>query len=54
MAEEQPKITKELVSKIEDSLEERKKSDDRRRVAMKLPKALERRTGRDRRDDIKK
>lgn len=51
MAEE-PKITNDLVSKIEDSLEERKKTgDDRRQVKMKLPKALERRTGRDRRDE---
>ena len=48
---EKPKITKDVVSKIEDSLEERKSGDDRRQVAMKLPKALERRTGRDRRDD---
>jgi hypothetical protein len=52
MAEE-PKITKDVVSKIEDSLEERKIADDRRRVAMKLPKALERRAGRDRREDEK-
>lgn len=51
---EQPKFTKELVSKIEDSLEERKSSDDRRRVKMKLPKALERRTGKDRREEEKK
>jgi hypothetical protein len=50
MAEE-PKITKDVVSKIEGSLEERKIADDRRRVSMKLPKALERRTGRDRRDE---
>ena len=48
---EDPKITKDVVSKIEDSLEERKVADDRRRVAMKLPKALERRTGKDRRDE---
>ena len=48
---EDPKITKDVVSKIEDSLEERKVADDRRRVAMNLPKALERRTGADRRDE---
>lgn len=48
---EDPKITKDVVSKIEDSLEERKVADDRRRVAMNLPKALERRTGKDRRDE---
>ena len=48
---EDPKITKDVVSKIEGSLEERKVADDRRRVAMKLPKALERRTGKDRRDE---
>ena len=50
MAEE-PEITKDIVSKIEDSLEERKLADDRRRVAMSLPRALERRTGEDRRDE---
>jgi hypothetical protein len=49
MAEE-PKITREIISKIEGALEERKMSDDRRKIAMKLPKALERREGRDRRD----
>ena len=37
------------MSKIEGSLEERKTRKDRREVAMKLPKALERRTGGDRR-----
>ena len=51
--EDKPKISKELVSKIEDSLEERKHAEDRRRVAMKLPKALERRTGKDRRVEKK-
>ena len=50
MAEEQ-KITKDVVSKIEDSLEERKLADDRRQVAMSLPKALERRAGKERRDE---
>lgn len=48
---EDPKITKDVVSKIEGSLEERKTGDDRRRVAMKLPPAIERRTGKERRDD---
>ncbi len=51
--DDKPKISKELVSKIEDSLEERKHAEDRRRVAMKLPKALERRTGKDRREEEK-
>jgi hypothetical protein len=51
--DDKPKIDKELVSKIEDSLEERKQAEDRRRVAMKLPKALERRTGKDRREEKK-
>jgi hypothetical protein len=50
MAEE-PKITKDIISKIEDSLEERKIADDRRQVEMRLPKALERRVGKDRRDE---
>ncbi len=49
--DEKPKINKDVVSKIEDSLEERKKGDDRRRVAMNLPKALERRAGKDRREE---
>lgn len=49
--DEKPKITKDVVSKIEDSLEERKHGEDRRQVAMKLPKALERRTGKERRDE---
>lgn len=48
---EDPRITKDVVSKIEGSLEERKVAEDRRRVAMNLPKALERRTGSDRRDE---
>jgi hypothetical protein len=46
---ERPKISRDTVSKIEGSLEERKTRKDRREVAMKLPKALERRTGGDRR-----
>lgn len=46
---EKPKITRDTVSKIEGSLEERKTRKDRRQVAMKLPKALERRAGGDRR-----
>lgn len=53
MADKDQKLTKDIVTKIEDSLEERKSRDDRRQVHMKLPKALERRTGRDRRDDEK-
>lgn len=50
MADKDKKLTKDIVTKIEDSLEERKSGDDRRRVHMRLPKALERRTGDDRRD----
>ena len=49
--DDKSKLTKDMVHKIEDSLEERKGGDDRRQVRMKLPKALERRTGKDRRDE---
>ena len=48
MAEER-KITLDFVCKIEDALEERKAPKDRRKIAMKLPKALERRTSKERR-----
>ena len=48
---DKPTITNVTVSKIEDSLEERKDRDDRRRVEMKLPKVLERRDGKERRTD---
>lgn len=47
---EKPEITPDVVSKIEDSLEERKSAEDRRKIAMKLPEALERRQVKDRRD----
>ena len=46
---ESSKITPEYVCKIEDALEERKASGERRQIAMKLPKALERRTSKERR-----
>ena len=46
---EKPKMTPEFVCKIEDALEERKTTTDRRQIAMKLPKALERRTSKERR-----
>lgn len=49
MMAEEPRIAPEFVSKIEDALEERKANRDRRQIAMKLPKALERRIHKDRR-----
>lgn len=51
---EKPRLTRDIVTKIEDSLEERKMRRDRRRVAMKLPTALERRAGKERRGSNKR
>lgn len=53
MAEDKPKITEEIVEKIEGVLEERKNRKDRRKVSMDLPDALERRSGDDRREKAK-
>lgn len=53
MADNKPKITEEIVEKIEDVLEERKNRKDRRKVEMNLPDALERRSGDDRREMAK-
>lgn len=54
MAEKKPKITEDIVEKIEDVLEERKNRKDRRKVPMDLPDVLERRSGDDRREKAKK
>lgn len=49
----QVKITPDVVSKIEDVLEERKSRVERRKSPSKLPPALERRSGKDRREQRK-
>ncbi|ROR98952.1 hypothetical protein EDC56_3192 [Sinobacterium caligoides] len=52
MVDEKTALTKDMVSKIESSLDERKSKKERRKDCHELPKVLERRSGAERRKAV--